>query len=97
MRLHDRQESAGPHGTALQPSRENRGLRGARMQPFRQLQQCGSIMTRCSGKHHRKARHEEGWGQCGPSVGFGFVPGAQIRKTFFQVPIHLGRKVTVRA
>jgi hypothetical protein len=67
------------------------------MQPFRQLQQCGSIVVRCSGKHYRKARHEEGRAQFGPSVWVGLVLGAQIRKTFFQAPIHLCRKVAVRA
>ena len=67
------------------------------MQPFRQLQHCGSIVARRSGKHDRKARHEEGRAQCGPSVWIGLVPGAQIRKALFQVPIHLSRKVAVRA
>ncbi|MGQ0429783.1 MAG: hypothetical protein ACT4UQ_07625 [Gammaproteobacteria bacterium] len=67
------------------------------MQPFRQLQQCGSIAARCSGKHDRKARHEEGRAQCVPSLWIGLVPCAQIRKALFQVPIHLCRKVTVRA
>ena len=67
------------------------------MQPFRQLQQCGSIAARRSGKHDRKARHEEGRAQCGPSVWVGLVLGAQIRKALFQVAIHLCRKVAVRA
>jgi len=67
------------------------------MQPFRQLQRCGSIAAWCSGKHHRKARHEEGRAQCGPLVWIGLVSGAQIRKALFQVPIHFGRKVAVRA
>lgn len=67
------------------------------MQPFRQLQQRGSIVAWCPGKHHRKARHEEGRAQCGPSVSVGLVPSTQIRKALFQVPIHLGRKVAVRA
>lgn len=67
------------------------------MQPFRQLQQGGSIVAGCSGKHYRKSSHEEGWAQCGPSVWVGLVPGAQIRKALFQVPIHLCREVVVRA
>ena len=67
------------------------------MQPFRQLQQCGSIVARCSGKHDRKARHEEGRAQFSPSVWVGLVQGAQIRKALFQVSIYLGRKVAVRA
>ena len=67
------------------------------MQPLRQLQQCGPIVARCSGKHHRETRHEKGRAQCSPSVWVGLVMGAQIRKAFFQVPIHLCRKVAVRA
>ena len=67
------------------------------MQPFRQLQQCRSIVTRCSGEHHRKACHEEGRPQCRPLVWVGLVLGAQIRKALFQVPIGLCRKVAVRA
>jgi hypothetical protein len=67
------------------------------MQPFRQLQQCGSIVARCSGKHYRKARHEEGRAQFGPSIRIGLALGAKIRKALFQVPIHLCRKVAVRA
>jgi hypothetical protein len=97
MRIHDWQESAGPNGTALEPSSEDGGLRGAGMQPFRQFQQCRSIMARCSGEHYRKARREEGRPQRGPSVWVGLVLGAQIRKTFFQIPIQLCGKVAVRA
>lgn len=67
------------------------------MQPFRQLQHCGSIAIRRTGKHDRKARHEEGWAQCAPSVRVGLVSGTQIRKAFFQIPIHLCRKVAVQA
>ncbi len=67
------------------------------MQPLRQLQQCGSIVARCSGKHYRKARHEEGRTQFGPSVRIGLALGAKIRKALFQVPIRLHRKVTIRA
>jgi hypothetical protein len=67
------------------------------MQPFRHLQQRGSIVAWCSGKHHRKARHEEGRAQFRPSVCVGLVPDAQIRKALFQVAIHLCRKVAVRA
>jgi hypothetical protein len=67
------------------------------MQPFRQFQQCRSIPARRSGKHYRKARHEEGRAQFGPARCVGLVFGTQIRKTLFQVPIHLGRKVAVWA
>ena len=67
------------------------------MQLFRQLQQRGSIVAWCPGKHHRKARHEEGWTQCGPSVRIGLSPDAKVRKALFQVAIHLCRKVAVRA
>jgi len=65
------------------------------MQSFRQLEQTGSIAARRSGKHHRKAGHEEGRTQGGPSVRLGHFLGAQIHKAFFQVPMHLCWKVAV--
>jgi hypothetical protein len=54
-------------------------------------------MAWCPGKHHRKARHEEGRTQFSPSVCVGLVLGAQIRKALFQVAIHLCWKMAVQA